>query len=219
MLAENRKSYGEGCIAAHALDLIGDRWSLLVVRELMLGPRRFGAIKARLPGIATNMLARRLDDLAAGGILARAGLGNATGYQLTAQGLALWPVIRELCRWGAGAPGHDPRLPISPTALVLSMQSMLRPDAQGRHSAGFTMQDEVFLIDIDGARIATNRTDRAEGPVHLAGPANAMAAAIYGPAPLAELAGRGVVKVTGDLAAGQRFVDLFRLGRPPDPPA
>ena len=69
LLAETRKSYGEGCLAAHALDLIGDRWALLIVRELMLGPRRFGAIKARLPGIATNMLTRRLADLEAAGLI------------------------------------------------------------------------------------------------------------------------------------------------------
>mgnify|MGYP000888015210 CR=1 FL=1 len=57
----DRKSYGEGCLAAHALDLIGDRWALLIARELMLGPKRFGLIRAGLPGIATNMLTRRLE--------------------------------------------------------------------------------------------------------------------------------------------------------------
>ena len=121
-MAENRKTYGEGCIAAHALDLIGDRWALLVVRELMLGPKRFGALRAGLPGVATNILTRRLEDLERAGIVRRRSLpapASAPAYELAASGLALAPVLRELCRWGAAMPGHDPGLPISPTALML----------------------------------------------------------------------------------------------------
>lgn len=66
-----RKGYNEGCLAAHALDLIGDRWALLVLRELMLGPKRFGALQAGLPGIATNVLTQRLADLERTGLLTR----------------------------------------------------------------------------------------------------------------------------------------------------
>ena len=91
-MAENRKTYGEGCIAAHALDLIGDRWALLVVRELMLGPKRFGALRAGLPGVATNILTRRLEDLERVGIVRRRSLpapASAPAYELAASGLAL----------------------------------------------------------------------------------------------------------------------------------
>ncbi|WP_134727044.1 winged helix-turn-helix transcriptional regulator [Paracoccus luteus] len=211
-MAENRKSYGEGCIAAHALDLIGDRWSLLVVRELMLGPKRFGAIKARLPGIATNMLARRLEDLAAGGIVARADAAGASGYALTAQGDAVWPVVRELCRWGAGMAGHDPRLPISPTALMLSMRATIRP--AGRFTAGFDMDGESFALTADASGLHIRRADAAVGEMSFAGQPNDMASAIYGPVPLAQVAATGRVRFTGDLARGQGFVDLFRLRRP-----
>ena len=218
-MAENRKSYGEGCIAAHALDLIGDRWALLVVRELMLGPKRFGAIRSRLPGIATNMLSRRLADLETAGVLRQGALpppASVAVYELTAQGRALGPLLGELCRWGVGVPGHDPRLPISPTALMLSMQALVRADAAGSHLAGFTLDDERFLMSVEDGRIDIRRTALPEGRIHLTAPPNAMARAVYGPQPLAALVADGVVHLDGDPSAAQSFIDLFRLERPAD---
>ena len=119
------RTYGEGCVAAHALDLIGDRWALLIVRELMLGPKRFGAIRAGVPGIATNMLAQRLVDMEAAGLLMQEVLpppASILAYRLTAAGEGLWPVIAALCQWGARQPGHDPRRFISPTGQSGSVQ-------------------------------------------------------------------------------------------------
>lgn len=214
LLAETRKSYGEGCLAAHALDLIGDRWALLIVRELMLGPRRFGAIKARLPGIATNMLTRRLADLEAAGVLTHTTLPPPAAvpvYELTPQGLGLWPILRELCRWAVTVPGHDPRLPISPVALMLSMQTMLRP-APSVIAAGFGMEDESFLVTTDGERIETVRAVLPAGEMQFEAPPNLMAAVIYGPQPLAAQIAAGTLRFTGDPERGQAFVDRFRLG-------
>ncbi|WP_234450731.1 MULTISPECIES: helix-turn-helix domain-containing protein [unclassified Paracoccus (in: a-proteobacteria)] len=214
-MAEIRKTYGEGCIAAHALDLIGDRWALLVVRELMLGPKRFGAIRAGLPGVASNILTRRLEDLERAGILRRRSLpapASAPAYELTESGLGLRPVLRELCRWGAAMPGHDPRLPISPTALMLSMEAMIRP--AGRFTAGFEMEGEAFALTADAQGLHIRRTDAAAGEMSFTGHPNDMAATIYGPVPLADVAASGQVRFTGDLSRGQGFVDLFRLRRP-----
>jgi DNA-binding HxlR family transcriptional regulator len=203
------RTYGEGCLAAHALDLVGDRWSLLIVRELMLGPKRFGAIRAGVPGIATNMLARRLADLTAAGIVEETVLpapASVAAYALTRAGEALWPVIESLCRWGLCQPGHDPRRFISPTALMLSMRvtgSREGPVA----GAGFVMGDEVFDVELGAGRYAVRRVARpGHGPL-FRGPANALAGLIYGPRPLAEAAGM----VEGDLAAAQAFADRFSL--------
>ena len=223
-MAEIRKSYGEGCLAAHALDLIGDRWALLVIRELMLGPKRFGAIRARIPGIATNMLARRLDDLEKAGIVVHRDLpppASVPVYDLTAEGHALAPIMRELCRWAAGSPGHDHRLPISPTALMLSMQSMLRHDGGAAHEAGFALDDERFLMTVADGRADIRRIDAPAGRVHFTATPNDMAVVVYGPEPLARTLGAGLVRVDGDISAGQPFLDLFRLDRPalyPDRP-
>lgn len=212
----DRKTYGEGCLAAHALDLIGDRWALLVVRELMLGPKRFGLIRAGLPGIATNMLASRLEGLEAAGILAHRTLpvpASVPVYELTAHGLGLKPLLLELCRWGVGVPGHDPRLPISPTALMLSMQAMLRP-AAGAFTAGFDLGAECFVAAVRDGRLDTRRDDPARAEMRFTGHPNNMASAIYGPAPLVQVAAQGRIGFTGDPGRGQAFVDLFRLARP-----
>lgn len=213
MTTPNRRSYDEGCIAAHALDLIGDRWALLVVRELMLGPRRFGALRAGLPGISANVLTQRLDQLAAAGILCRTDLPDpekVTLYRLTAAGQGLWPVIRALCRWGAGMPGHDPRLFISPTALMLSMRAMCAPLRTATHKAVFRLAGDSFTMDIASGACRVARGDDPAAPLRFEGGTNAMARAIYGPEPLAVTAA-GLIGFSGDPAEGQAFVNLFAL--------
>lgn len=218
--AESRKSYGEGCLAAHALDLIGDRWALLVARELMLGPKRFGALKTGLPGIATNMLARRLEQMEAAGLVVRRSLpapASAPGYELTPAGQGLWPVMRELCRWGAAMPGHDPALPISPTALMLSMRAMIDPAgaAGPRFAAAFLMGDECFVAEVRDGMFTPCRADRPEAALSFAGRPGDIAALVYGPDPLARKIGQGRVAFLGDADRGQAFIDLFRLRRDP----
>ena len=211
-MTETRRSYDEGCIAAHALDLIGDRWALLVVRELMLGPRRFGAIREGLPGISANILTRRLEDLEATGIVAREQLPDPVRvhlYRLTDAGLGLWPVIRALCRWGAGMPGHDPRLFISPTALMLSMRATCARGRAGVHQVAMVLGADRFVISTAPGAYRVERST-AEAALSFTGGGNAMAAAIYGPMPLAQTS-PGLIGFDGDLAAGQAFVDLFAL--------
>ena len=214
----DRKTYGEGCLAAHALDLIGDRWALLIARELILGPKRFGLIRAGLPGAATNMLTRRLEDMQSAGLLVRRTLpapANAPVYELTAHGLGLRPVLLALCQWGVGVPGHDHRLPISPTSLMLSMESMLRPGADEPLNAGFDMGTEIFASTVTAAAMHTRRSDHPEGEAIFRGPANALAIAVYGPASLAQVVADGLIGFDGDVQRGQAFIDRFRLG-PPD---
>lgn len=93
------RAYRQNCALAHALDLVGERWTLLVIRELLLGPRRFRDLEANLPGIGTNLLSRRLQTLSEGGIIVREGDGFAP-YRLTTLGHQLKPAIDCLIRWG-----------------------------------------------------------------------------------------------------------------------
>lgn len=209
-----RRRYEEGCIAAHALDVLGDRWAILVIRELMLGPKRFAAIRTGLPGISANILTQRLEELEAQGVLARRTLpapALVQVYELTALGQAVRPVIDALCRWGARLPGHDPRQFISPTALMLSMAAMVDTGGGEGLSAGFQLGGESFSAKISGGCYEVWRSAAAEGAVLFAGSANAVAAAIYAPRPLAETLALGQVEFSGDPALGQRFVDLFSL--------
>src|ERR671915_410189 len=101
------RTYDDGCAAAHALDLIGERWALLVVRELLLGPKRFTDLRAGLPKVSPDVLAQRLRELEAAGVLLRRRLEPPAAsqvYQLTEWGRGLEPVVLGLGRWGSRSP-------------------------------------------------------------------------------------------------------------------
>lgn len=213
------KSYNEGCLAAHALDLIGDRWAILVLRELMLGPKRFGTLKAGMPGIASNVLTQRLAELDAAGLLERRQLpppASVAVYALTPAGLAARGVIDALCRWGVQQPGHDPRKFISPSGLMLSMGVMAAPAAEPLE-ADFLMGDESFATRLGPEGFAARPVAEASAPLRFEGSANALAAAVYGSAPLAAHLGKGAIRLTGDPDAARRFLDHFALRRPAPP--
>src|SRR5215212_5635594 len=146
------KRYEQYCPMAHALDLVGDRWALLVIRELMHGPKRYTDLVERLPGIGTNILASRLRDLEAAGILARRLLPPPAAsrvYELTEYGRELRPVIRELALWGArslGPPTAGDEL--FPGWLENALDTILSPVApSGRFE--FRVGDEVASL-VDG---------------------------------------------------------------------
>jgi DNA-binding HxlR family transcriptional regulator len=147
-----RKRYEQYCPVAHALDLVGERWALLVVRELMHGPKRYTDLAAHLPGIGTNILAARLRDLETCGIIAKRTLPPPAAsrvYELTDYGRALRTVIRELALWGArslGPPSADDEL--FPGWLENALDTVLAPIAPpGRFE--FRVGDEVASL-VDG---------------------------------------------------------------------
>jgi DNA-binding HxlR family transcriptional regulator len=145
-----RKTYDQYCPVAHALDLVGDRWALLVVRELMRGPQRYTDLVEHLPGIGTNILAARLRDLEAGGIVAKRRLPPPAAsrvYELTEYGVGLKPALRELAIWGARSLG-PPAEELFPGWLVNAVDTVLAPIAPpGRFE--FRIGGEVAAI-VDG---------------------------------------------------------------------
>ena len=154
-----KRGYDQYCGIAHALDLVGDRWALLVARELMRGPLRYTDLVERLSGIGTNILAARLRDLEAGGVIARRTLPPPAAsrvYELTEYGQALKPVLRELGLWGArslGPPTHEEEL--YPGWLVNVLDTVLSPVApEGRFE--FRVGDENASL-VDGEAL--------EGPI------------------------------------------------------
>lgn len=213
-----RKGYDEGCIAAHALDSIGDRWTLLIVREMMLGAKRFGALRAGMPGISANILTQRLGEMELAGIVRRMVLpppASVQVYALTGRGLALRPVIDALCRWGAEMPGHDPTRFISPTSLMLSMAAMINARAaQGlTMTVGFHLGGESFAVHMAGGQMHVSQGDAAAADLHFSGGTNALARVIYGRLPLLQAVAQTGIGFAGDPVLGQRFVDLFSLRR------
>jgi DNA-binding HxlR family transcriptional regulator len=156
------KRYDQYCPMAHALDMIGDRWELLIVRELMQGPKRYTDLAEGLPGIGTNILAARLRDLESAGVLAKRILPPPAAskvYELTDYGRELKPVMRELAIWGARSLGPPkPGDEFFPGWLVNPIDTILAPSApKGRFE--FRVGDEVASL-VDGVAYA----GPADGP-------------------------------------------------------
>jgi DNA-binding HxlR family transcriptional regulator len=146
------KRYEQYCPVAHALDMVGDRWELLIVRELMHGPKRYTDLADGLPGIGTNILAARLRDLEASGIITKKTLPRPAAsrvYELTDYGRELKPVMRELALWGARSLGPPtPQDELFPGWLVNPLDTMLAPLAPpGRFE--FHVDDEIASL-VDG---------------------------------------------------------------------
>src|SRR5215203_2502461 len=149
----SRRRYEDACGTAHALDLVGERWALLVMRELMLGPKRFSDLRADLPGISANVLTQRLEGLEAAGVLVRRKLpppAAAQVYELTEWGYESEPIFQALGRWAARSPQHDPTLPFSTASFLLSLRTMLDPErAKGLEArVGFRLGEETFLAHL-----------------------------------------------------------------------
>ena len=215
-LTTPRRSYEDACAAAHALDLVGERWALLVMRELMLGPKRFSDLRADLPGISANVLTQRLEGLEAAGVLVRRKLpppASVHVYELTPWGYESEPIFQALGRWAARSPTHNPSLPLSAVSLFLSFRTMLDPQrAKGLEARiGFHIGEETFLAHLADGRTEVARAALDPADVVFAGAASAIAAAIYGGQPLNALTAAGVLSVEGDRALAEHFVTLFPL--------
>jgi DNA-binding HxlR family transcriptional regulator len=214
-----KRSYEDGCAAAHALDLVGERWGLLVVRELLLGPKRFTDLRTGLPGISPNILAQRLEDLEQAAVIQRRKLPPPAGawvYELTEWGMELEPVIMDLGRWGARSPARPQGASLSVDALVLSFLTMFDPDAAGDLEARYELRfgDDWFHAEVAAGQLTLAR-GRAERPhAVVEGDANTLAALVYGGRPLADALRAGDLRIVGDASAVGRFFGLFPLPEP-----
>jgi DNA-binding HxlR family transcriptional regulator len=145
----SERTYNQYCGVARALDLIGERWALLVIRELALGPKRFTDLRQGLPGIATNVLSLRLRQLESNGIVMRRRLpppAPAQVYELTPHGRELVPIMLALGRWGASAMGpRSPEQAIRGEWLALALNAFFDPSAAEGLSASIG-------LDLDGAQ-------------------------------------------------------------------
>jgi len=209
--------YGDACAAAFGMELVGERWSRLVVREMMLGPRRFSELRAALPALSAKTLTERLEGLEATGIVERAMLPPpvaAQVYRLTEWGRELEPVLQALGRWAVRSPLHDAALPMTPVSLMLSLRTML--------DTGRIGDLELWIAFDVGEQHFAGRLRAGDLTIHPAGdgmPApdlrfSAASAAdflpvFYGKVPLHEAG--NALKIEGDADLARRFIDLFVL--------
>ncbi|HEY0013135.1 MAG TPA: helix-turn-helix domain-containing protein [Allosphingosinicella sp.] len=214
--AAAKRRYDDACGAAHALDLVGERWALLVIRELMLGPKRFSDLRADLPGISANVLTQRLEGLEAAGVLVRRKLpppASTQVYELTPWGYEAEPIFQVLGRWAARSPAHDATLPLSANSLMLSFRTMVDPAllAGVRATIGFRLGREDFLVRVEEREVIAERAEPAGADLVFAGPPPAIAAAVYGKVPLEALEADGALRIEGDRDLAQRFTTWFVL--------
>ena len=207
---QRKRQYDDACGLAHALELIGERWAMLVLRELAYGPRRFSELKADLPGISANVLSQRLAELEARSLVRRVRLpppASVQVYEATEWGLEAVPVIASLGRWAARSPLHDPTLPMSHVSFMMSLQTLLSPELSRGMDArvGFKMGDIGYVATLRGGRLAIERREPEGCDVSFAGTPIQLVAAIHGGL------GLETVEVTGDMDLAKRFVTLFPL--------
>jgi DNA-binding HxlR family transcriptional regulator len=205
------KSYGQFCALAKALDVIGDRWSLLIVRELMLGgPCRYTDLLLGLPGIATNLLASRLRQLEEAGVVRREQAPRPIAsvlVSLTSRGEELRPVIRELGRWGApllAEADDDDVFHSRWLALPLDLYYYDTAPDQPQVTIEVRTGDEPMVLTTDAGKVRA-RPGRADHPdAVLSGPPRIVIAALSGRVDLADADQQGLV-VDGDVAAVRRI--------------
>ena len=208
------KSYGQFCTLARTLDLLGERWTLLLIRELLLGPRRFTDLLAGLPGIAPNLLSDRLRALQAQGVIAHTTLPPPAAsrvYELTEHGRRLEPALLELARWGM-EPLAPPRPEEArrPAWYAIALQAAFRPERAGgiEEAYGFIVDDLPFHLDVrDGTARARDGIPPTAAFVLRAPVDDFLAIAIRVRKPRAG-------ELDGSAAAFRRFARLFPLPAP-----
>lgn len=212
---ENRW-YQDACGSALGLELLGERWSLLIVRELMFGGRRFSDLRGSLPGISANILTMRLEGLERSGIIQRRTLpppSAAQIYELTPWGYEAEVILRELGRWATRSPLHDPNLPLSAASLLMSFRTMYSPQrAKGEAVAiGFRFGADGFVVEFDGMGVHPWRADPQGCALTVVTDPTTLASVVYGGRALADAEAGGELKLTGDRKLFGRFLTWFPL--------
>jgi DNA-binding HxlR family transcriptional regulator/putative sterol carrier protein len=215
-----KRTYNQYCGVASALDVLGERWTLLIVRELLVRPRRYGELLGALPGMGTNLLAERMKFLVDMGIVRRTSLGGTSKratYELTEKGHALRPIVLGLARWGMEFVGDlSPEYELRPSWALLAVEAMIDPEQLAvDEQYEFHIDDEVFHIEIRDGQART-----------VAGPAESPAITITTDAatfvrigarkvsPLAALV-TGKLALEGDTEAMLRACELLGLEATP----
>jgi DNA-binding HxlR family transcriptional regulator len=162
------RTYNDRCGIARALDVVGDRWALLVVRDLLLGPKRFSDLRAGLARVSPDVLSQRLRELEEAGVVRRDRLPPPAAsrvYALTDRGRELEPVLLGLGRWGSRAPVPDGDPPFSPDSAMLALKTLFDPDAARDVTVTYELRfgDSVFSARVDRGALTIAR-GAAEAP-------------------------------------------------------
>jgi DNA-binding HxlR family transcriptional regulator len=211
-----KRTYGDRCGIARALDLVGERWALLVVRELLLGPKRFTDLRAGLPHVSPDILAQRLRELEESGIVRRGKLPPPAGsriYELTARGQELEPVVLALGRFGSVAPVPPGDAQFGVDAVVIALKTLFAPSAaDGLHATyALRLGEHDFRLQVAGDRfdVARGIADAPDATIET--DPGTLAAVLWHGGKLDEARRAGDVAIAGDRQAITRLLRLFPL--------
>ena len=208
------RSYDDSCGTARALDVIGERWALLIVRDLLFGPKRFGTLRSGLSGVSPNVLSQRLRDLEDAGIVRREHLpppADVSVYALTDRGRALEPVLIELGRWGSAEHmSTDRELGVDAFALALKT-TFVGHGSTSAATYALQISGEWFSLAVRDGCVDIARSRPASADVELTGAVGALRSYAFGRKSLDELEAAGSLTVSGNRAAARRFPRLFRI--------
>jgi DNA-binding HxlR family transcriptional regulator len=200
------RSYGDRCGVARALDVVGERWALLVVRELLLGPKRFTDLRAGLPNIGPDVLSQRLRELDQAGVVERRTLPPPAGsrvYALTARGRGLEPVVLALGRWGSTAPSAVDGALLGVDSFVIALKTLFEPGDGPDTTVELRISGQPFTARVAGATFDVERGEAERPEATIAGDPGALATWLWhgGPA--------DPIQIDGDREAAVRFLERF----------
>jgi DNA-binding HxlR family transcriptional regulator len=214
------RTYGDGCSIARALDLVGERWALLVVRELLLGPKRYTDLRRGLPNASPNVLSQRLAELERAGVIRRRKLPPPAAsrvYELTDWGLELEDTVMSLGRWAARSPTPPSDTPIqSADSIVLALRARFDPGAAQGLRAGYELRlgEDRFRIEVADDRFEATRGSADQADAMIDTDPDTLNAVLWKGRPLADAQRSGGLTIQGDKAAVERFVRLFPMPEP-----
>jgi DNA-binding HxlR family transcriptional regulator/putative sterol carrier protein len=213
------RTYGDGCGIAHGLDLVGERWALLVVRELLLGPKRFTDLRDGLPNASPNVLAQRLRELEQSGIARRRRLPPPAGssvYELTEWGRELEPIVVALGGWALRSPSFPEDAPVGVDSVALALTSLFDAEAADGFSALLELRlgEDRFRLRIAEGRIEIHRGEADDPDAIIHADVESLRAVLWQGRELADALRDGAIRIEGDRRAVTRFVRLFPVPEP-----
>jgi len=210
------RRYGQFCGVTRALEIVGERWALLIIRDLLVSPKRFTDLRQGLPRIPTNILSTRLKELEEAGVVRRRVLPRPSGavvYELTEYGQELDEIVMALGRWGAqrlGEPG--PEDIVTEDSMIMAMRSTFHPEAAVGRNVRYQLNLGQIMIhmDIDNGdlRVGSGEAENRDIVIE-AGPA--IKALMAGEITPDEALAEGSVKVTGDPDLLKQFAETFYI--------
>ena len=208
----SKRTYGDVCGVARALDLVGERWTLMIVRELLLGPKRFTDLRAGLPHVGPDVLTQRLKDLDAAGVIRRRTLpppAAAKVYELTPLGRHLEPVIMALGDFGSHLPVPEGELCMSFDSHILSLRTLFRGPARDMR-VQLILDEQPFAVVIERGNFHIERGEMDDPDATIEGEAGVLIGVAHGRVPFEESG----LEIEGDPELARQFLTLFPL---PDP--